>query len=578
MRIRDFGQVWVIDFEYKSDPGELPVIHCLVARELRSSKVERWRADELFQMSEPPFPTDSSTLIVGYYLPAEYGCFLQLGWHRPVHSLDLCFEFKRLKAGLPKRGGTLVDALLFHGLHNAIPPDKAEWRELAIRGGPFTSEQWEGLLNYCQQDVDATAALLRAMEPARDLPRAILRGRYAWAVAQVERNGVPMDVHILARLREGWDGLKGKLISSVDRHGIYVDGSFKEERFSRFLQAQGIPWPKLPSGRLALDDDTFRQQAKICRSIAPYHELRASLSRLKLNDLAIGRDGRNRTMLSPFGSTTGRNQPSNTRFIFGPAAWIRGLIQPPPGRALAYVDWSQQELGIAAALSKDPRMMGAYNSGDPYLAFARMAGAVPDGATKKTHPQERAAYKICMLAVQYGMGAASLAARMGGIPLLGRRLLQAHRDTFPAYWAWSDRVQDNGFGVGRLETRFGWCRRVTGDASPASVRNFPVQANGAEMLRLALMRMLDQGVKVVAPVHDAVMIEAAEAEIEETIRTAQDAMQWASEQVLEGFRLSSDYKTTIHPSRYMDEERGLEMWDIVMELLGLPQYSKAEGT
>ena len=44
--------------------------------------------------------------------------------------------------------------------------------------------------------------------------------------------------------------------------------------------------------------------------------------------------------------------------------------------ALAYVDWSQQELGIAAALSEDPRMMDAYRSGDFYLTFAKMAGAM----------------------------------------------------------------------------------------------------------------------------------------------------------------------------------------------------------
>ena len=52
-----------------------------------------------------------------------------------------------------------------------------------------------------------------------------------------------------------------------------------------------------------------------------------------------GSDGRNRCLLSPFRSITGRNQPSNARFIFGPSCWLRSLIQPEPGRAVAYVDW-----------------------------------------------------------------------------------------------------------------------------------------------------------------------------------------------------------------------------------------------
>ena len=110
---------------------------------------------------------------------------------------------------------------------------------------------------------------------------------------------------------------------------------------------------------------------------------------MRLNDLAVGRDGFNRCLLSPFSARTSRNQPSSTKFIFGPAKWLRGLIQPQPGWGLAYVDWVQQEFGIAAALSNDQAMLAAYESGDSYLAFAKQAGGVPDDATKETHEPER---------------------------------------------------------------------------------------------------------------------------------------------------------------------------------------------
>jgi DNA polymerase I len=69
------------------------------------------------------------------------------------------------------------------------------------------------------------------------------------------------------------------------------------------------------------------------------------------------------------------------------------LIQPPPGHAIAYIDWAQQEFGIAAALSRDPLMMDAYRSGDPYLAFAKQAGAAPPDATKATHKTIRDQFK-----------------------------------------------------------------------------------------------------------------------------------------------------------------------------------------
>src|SRR5208283_6051431 len=81
--------------------------------------------------------------------------------------------------------------------------------------------------------------------------------------------------------------------------------------------------------------------------------------------------------------------------------------------AVAYVDWSQQEFGIAAALSGDRAMMDAYRSGDPYLAFGKQAGRIPADGTKQTHAAERDLFKTCVLGVQYGMGAASLAGRIG---------------------------------------------------------------------------------------------------------------------------------------------------------------------
>jgi DNA polymerase-1 len=71
---------------------------------------------------------------------------------------------------------------------------------------------------------------------------------------------------------------------------------------------------------------------------------------------------------------------------------------------VAYVDWSQQEFGIAASRSDDPAMMGAYQSGDPYPAFGKQAGRIPPDGTKKTHGADRELFKACVLGVQYGRG------------------------------------------------------------------------------------------------------------------------------------------------------------------------------
>ena len=224
---------------------------------------------------------------------------------------------------------------------------------------------------------------------------------------------MPIDVPMLTSLRSNWDAMKVALITRIDRtFGVFDGTTFKRDRFARWLVTHGIPWPRLESGALALDDDAFKQMVLQYPVLRSLHELRVSLSQLRLNDLAVGPDGRNRTLVSAFRARSGRNAPSNTKSIFGPATWLRGLIRPVPGEGIAYVDYEQQEFGIAAALSGDPAMLAAYQSGDPYLAFAKQAGAIPEDGTRATHGAVRELFKTCALGVQYGMGADTLAFRI----------------------------------------------------------------------------------------------------------------------------------------------------------------------
>ncbi len=440
-------------------------------------------------------------------------------------------------------------------------------RELALRGGPYSSSERGALLDYCQSDVDALAKLLPVMLPKIDLPRALLRGRYMAAVARMEHTGVPIDTIPLNLMRRHWDGIQVQLIAEVDRdYGVFEGRTFKQGHFAVWLAENRIPWPRTLEGRLALDQDTFRQQARRYPQVSALRELRHALSEMKLEKLSVGRDGRNRCLLSPFSSRTGRNQPSNNRFIFGPSVWLRGLIKPERGRALAYIDWAQQELGIAAALSGDVAMMRAYTSGDPYLAFAKQAGAVPPGATKHSHPAERNRFKVCSLAVQYGMGEYGLAQSLGEQIATARYLLQAHRETYRTFWKWSQLQVDRALLTGSIQTVFGWRLSTSDDSNPRSLANFPMQANGAEMLRLACSMATEAGILVCAPVHDAILVEGPLEEIDQIAQQTRDIMREASRIVLDGFELATDAEFVRWPDRYMDEQRGRVMWERTIRL------------
>ncbi|QDT08183.1 DNA polymerase I, thermostable [Planctomycetes bacterium K23_9] len=563
-----FESVWLIDFEFSQPPGNRPHVGCMVAREFHSKRIIRIGFEEINAMDCPPFDVGECSLFVAYFSSAEWNCFRALGWPLPLRVLDLWCEFRNLLNGSrPPAGWGLLGCLAFHGLDSMAASEKQEMRELAIRGGPFTSDEMESLLDYCQTDVDALDKLLPMMLPKIDFPRAVHRGRYMMAVSAMEHAGVPIDVDTLAMFRRQWEPIKIKLIESVDEaFGVFEGLTFKQNRFGDYLIRQGIPWPETDSGRLALDDDTFRQQAKSYPQISPLRELRHALSEMKLEALEVGDDGRNRTMLRPLASRSGRNQPSNNKFIFGPSVWLRGLIKPTRGRSLAYVDWSQQELGIAAALSGDPALTQAYASGDPYLEFARMAGAVPTSATKQSHPVERGAFKVCMLAVQYGMSEHGLAAKLNQPVAFARNLLRQHKETFPVFWRWSQQQVDTAMLVGELQTVFGWTIHTLGGDNPRSLANFPMQANGAEMLRLACSMASEAGITVCCPVHDAILIEADTDKINAAVAETQTIMRDASKIVLDGFALESDAKIVSWPDRYFDEGRGREMWDKVFQL------------
>ena len=573
MQVLDrYAEVWVIDFEFNQQGrvGNPPNPVCAVAQELHSTRVVRLWGQEL---SNPPFDlSQPDVLSVGFYFSAESGCMTSLGWARPANVIDLYAEFRTLTNGLKlPQGNGLLGACAYFGI-NAIDAEmKDEMRDLILRGKPFREQERQKILEYCSSDVFETGKLFAAMllPISSCWDHALARGKYTEVLGRVEYSGIPIDVDTNTRLINQWDSIKSDLIIKIDKNfGVFEGGAFRAKRFENYLVQEGIPWPRLDSGALALDEDTFKDQARANPQLNPLRELRSTLGRMRLNSIEIGEDGRSRCLLSPFSSRTGRNQPSNNRFIFGPSAWMRSLIKPPEGMALAYCDYARQEFGIAAAYSGDEAMQAAYRSEDAYMAFAHMAGAVPPDATKHTHPQEREKFKLVALSVQYGMTAYGLKNRNNMTYAEARQLIQLHQRTFPAYWAWCEQVESYGTLTRQLRTSLGW-RIQYPQWSPLnlrSMRNWPVQSAGADMLRMAIIALEEAGIEVIAPVHDAVLIQAPTAEIHDVAEETVDLMRRVSGQMLGGFWLEVDTEIVSWPDRYFDA-KGRKMWDELMAIL-----------
>ena len=166
----------------------------------------------------------------------------------------------------PIAGNKLTGALAIRGLAHMDAGEKKDMQEAIGNGtwpGRYTPPE---ILDYCMSDCVALAALLPllpAMMPL-NLPFALLRGRYGAAVARMERAGVPIEVPLYRRIVDNWGDLKRELIHDVDQTwGVYEDGHFRSTRFEQRLGELGIirTWPRTETGLLALDDDTFLEQA-----------------------------------------------------------------------------------------------------------------------------------------------------------------------------------------------------------------------------------------------------------------------------------------------------------------------------
>jgi hypothetical protein len=547
----------------------------MVAKELRSGHVIRAWRDELVDMDVPPFDVGSNSLFVAYLASAELHCHLALGWPLPQNVLDCFVEFRVLTNGhSTPRGRGLLGALSWFGIDTITAEEKKRWQNLILTGGPWSHEERLGILDYCQTDVDALDKLLpplvRSFESRPHwLAHALHRGRYMRAVAAMEFRGIPVDRPALERLEQRWDHLKTALIDRICSEFPVFDGTtFKRARFAALLAEHGVPWPRTETGRLALDRETFRQQVRAHAWLAPIREARDNLAQMRLSSLTVGSDGRNRALLGVFSALTWRNQPKSSKFIFGPSAWLRSLIRPEPGTGLAYVDFASQEVAIAAKLSGDQRMQEGYAKGDPYLDFAVRAALAPTDATRASHGVVRDICKTVVLGVQFGMRERTLASRIGEIPYRGRQLLRAHEEAYPHYWRWVQDVGNFASLYGYLDTVFGWRFHVDSDTRPTTVQNFPMQANGAEMLRLACAMAHEDGLAIVAPIHDAILLEAPLETLDRDVARLREIMTEAGRIVLDGFPVRTDAELVRWPDRYSDP-RGVHMWQLVAELADL---------
>jgi hypothetical protein len=427
-------------------------------RHLRT--IKQWRGEF---GSAPPFDVGPDSLFVAYSAWAEMTCFKVLGWKFPVHIFDehtaylaasnilLPYNPDELRQKPRKR---LEDACQAYDLHGWVGIDKETISE-AIGNGSWRDRYSPAeVMEYCAEDVRMEVALLRAqlrgrgkLDPA-DVPRILHWSNYsAKCIALIQARGIPIDMPLWNLVQENKAAVIGEMLRRFDpSHGdedpIYTpEGNWSERRFEQWLARAGVPsWPRLDSGKLDTDSDAFRMMYHV-PGIEDLHALRDSVGFIAKARLPIGRDGRNRPSLFPFGTATGRN--AHRKSPYNAHAGVRGFIKFPVDAIGAYLDWRTQEVGIAAAESGDPQLTADYLAGDIYHALALLCGITtePDPIKwKRENRSQRDRMKPLQLGINYGMGVTSLARGLDRHPVVAADIISKHRRRYPPFWRWREEM------------------------------------------------------------------------------------------------------------------------------------------
>jgi hypothetical protein len=590
-----FAEIWIVDTEFYPGHGlanggrrgDLPSPLCLVAYEMRSGREVRLWQDELGPY--PPYRLDKDVLFVAYANAAEYGVHLALGWELPASAIDCLVEFKHLTndAGVragdrPKGFYSLPGAVKYFGGDALAMAEKDAWRDRIMQGSPFTNEERAGILDYCAGDVTMLARVFpRILSSIRSLPHALQRSKFVAATALHEHRGIPVDHQELTKTNDLWQDIKTDIVRVRDApYGCYEidsDGTahFRNRLLEQCLRRHGITsWPRLPSGELDVKKKTFANMAKVHPVLNNLAELQSTISKFRLSDLEIGNDGRNRTPLWAFGTKTGRNAPSGTGYLFGPAKWIRGFISPPPGRALIHRDYSQQEVVVAAVLSGDPALLAACASGDVYLGIAKQLGHAPPDATSETHADVRNTFKAVVLGIQYGMGARTMGEQLGISRYEANELVCRLRARYPKYMDFVQATLCMASLNLEIHNCFGWYMRCPSGKAVGTIRNFPIQSTAAEILHVLCVLAERRGITIIATVHDAVMAECAAEDVDHVKVELDRCMRDAAAVVLRGHELKSDCQPILPGGHYYDK-RGEEMFQTVKRLIAKLEKEKA---
>ena len=294
--------------------------------------------------------------------------------------------------------------------------------------------------------------------------------------------------------------------------------------------------------------ETMRGQHPIVDTILEYREL-AKLQTTYVDALPSQvnpRTGRVHTTFNQTGTVTGRIASQNPNLQNIPIRTEQGRrvrqgFIAAPGQKLLAVDYSQIELRIVAHLAQDEAMMHAFHQGQDI--HAATAAAITDVPLSEVTKQQRRHAKAVNFGLIYGMSPFGLTRTTDLTLAEAENFIREYFKEFPNVKKWLDNTRLKASQQGYVETLLGRKRYFPALAAGTNYTirqreereaiNAPVQGTAADIIKLAMIRLPDalkqagSKTRMLLQVHDELIFEVPEAEIEPATKLVKEVMESA---------------------------------------------------
>ena len=462
---------------------------------------------------------------------------LQMGRnHHKYKLLKKADEFEQIQAKeeakeQKKFSFSLVATCQRYGVAHRMENQKGRLQQSFLvhpEGANFSEEQIE----YSAEDA-IVAAGLYPLQVQKAVQNGLLHHcqtvEMAWVATngRIEWNGVRVDEKRRDEAITRIAVHKVRLEEHLDaQYGIKNSRSHKQLR--EYFQTCGLLSRFMENGKVTFNKKILKQNAALHPAIALLRAVRRSSDLLADKILSpdfIGGDGRVHAEHIQLGADTGR-QTSRWPNLLGLDRVLRPLIIPEPGYGIGEADWSQVEVGVAAAVYGDDELVRMFNSGDVYSAMAQnfFQGELPgedrniDGKEfKRKYKDLRNQMKTGTLGMMYGITPVGLSKNLGTTKERAAAFQKRFMAMFPSLTKGLVIAAQQGAIRGYAQTISGF-KRYRGNKGTASqwernwLINHPVQGSAAVVFKAAgnrLDRLYQQyDARIIIPVHDAFIFEA----------------------------------------------------------------------